>query len=307
MSGGRLVNALKGLLVSSVRRYLLYSPLKRGQGSVKRFARRMMEGATVKVRLDGKTRLLLSFPEDFGYEKICLSGSFETGTTTVLKKLVLEDDVILDIGANIGYYTTLFAAMVPKGHCHAFEPVEKIYEKLVRNCKLNGLDANISLNRLALGNREADSEMYTFSTLPHGHSSLSRLGRKDFTASTVSMITLDRYMLDNDMCKIDIVKVDAEGAEMMVLEGASRVFDLPEQPVWIFEMNDETSGALGFSPVNLLEYLLSKGEYRFCRIKRAWGETVPMDGLSDFENGDNVLCVPPNHWRRLKRTGIEDA
>src|SRR2546425_10948131 len=70
---------------------------------------------------DGR-RFLLEFPRDRGYESVAVLGEFETGTTEALSRALRPSDVVFDVGANLGWYTTLFATQCSRGACHAFEP-----------------------------------------------------------------------------------------------------------------------------------------------------------------------------------------
>jgi FkbM family methyltransferase len=240
-------------------------------------------------------RFALSFPEDVGYESIYFYNSYETGTTDTLKRLIKSDDIVFDIGANIGWYTTLFAKIIGAGQCHAFEPVPKIFEKLKKNCLLTECKENVIINNLALGDLNQKVQLHTFSGLPHGHSSIKSFNRRDSVISETRMITLDEYVAERQLRKVDLIKVDVEGAELKVLEGASKLFSTDTPPMWLFEMNQETSSAFGYHPGDILDMLKKKSDYEFYRIKGAWGRLEYLNSTSDCQNGDNVLCVTSKH------------
>ena len=76
--------------------------------------------------------------------RIFFTGSYEPELRAVFRKLIHKDDVILDIGANIGYHSLLFSkACGPKGQVYSFEPVKKNYTQLIKNIALNEIK-NIS-------------------------------------------------------------------------------------------------------------------------------------------------------------------
>ncbi len=277
---------------SLVSLYSRSSPVLKGKVFVQRLGGVLLDGSTVvAISIDGN-RFQLTFPEDSGSESIYFSGTFETGTSSVVRRILRRSDVVFDIGANIGWYTILAGKVVAQGKCHAFEPVPWIFEKLRQNCKLNALDEKTILNQLALGSEEGTSEIHSFKGLPQGHSSLSRLGRRDYRATPVKMTTLDKYVETRGVRKIDLIKMDVEGGEREVLRGAESVFDFDPPPLWIIEMNDEAATHFGHSPSDLLRFLQAHGRYTFHRVIHGWGRAVAMKSVDDYRHGDNVLCAP---------------
>lgn len=284
---------LESFIHSLIRLYCSTSPIEFGKGRFQKIGRSFLEGKTIQVPSKHGVSLELTFPEDAGWEMLFYRGTFETGTTEAFHKLLRKDDVIIDIGANLGWYTILASKIANQGTCHAFEPVPFIYKKLRRNCQINGLKNQVIFHNMALGDSE-DSEvvLYTFKGLYHGHSSLSTLGREDYQESRVPMTTLDAYVNKNSINRIDLIKMDTEGAELKVLEGADQVLRRESPPIWVIELNKETSAKFGHTPTDLLDFMASKNDYRFYRIVRGWGRIKPMNSTSDYQNGDNVICLP---------------
>ena len=70
--------------------------------------------------------------------------------------------------------------------------------------------------------------------------------------------------------------------------------------MWLFEANEETAKAFNHRPSDLLAFLRDFHDYRYYRIKGAWGKFMPMETIYDYEHGDNVLCIVPQfHEERL--------
>lgn len=138
----------------------------------------------------------------------------------------------LDIGANNGLYALLAAKVSSNTKVIAFEPMRQARELLLRNIEINEhADAQISVSSLALSN--FDGRVQFFETVnPHGFlSTSSSLDRShaDNTGDWVREViaecgTLDRWVRDNPVQRIDLVKIDVEGAERTVLEGAQQTF-----------------------------------------------------------------------------------
>jgi len=255
---------------------------------------------TVIASSQDKSKFILSFPEDVGWQDIYFYRMFEKGTTGILRRILEENSIVFDIGANIGWYTILMAKICTRGQCHAFEPVPFIFEKLRRNCFLNNLGDNLFLNQLALGEKETTVELHTFDGLSHAHSSLSTLGRDDYSIHKAYMTTIDEYIKTNAIKRIDFIKIDVEGAELSVLQGAKTVFYLDPPPIWVIEMNKETANKFGYSSTDLLRFLERHGSYGFYRIVGAWRDIVPMKSVEDYEHGDNVLCIPSARQDKLR-------
>jgi len=158
---------------------------------------------------------------------------------------------------------------------HSFEPVSPIFEKLKFNCELNNLISNVFLNNLALGLKEEKTVVNLFRGLPSGHASISTLGREDYADFEIDIISLDRYILDNNISKVDLVKCDVEGAEMMVIRGGKQLFSCKKAPILCIELPIITSKYFGYTVRDLLLQLSEYG-YSIFRIGK----------------GNNSLCFP---------------
>ena len=169
--------------------------------------------------LDG-FQLIVRAEETVG-RSLYYKGMFEGEETKYLKGLVTESSVCFDVGANIGYYSLLFASLCPKGSVHSFEPVPLNYHVLCASSILNGY-SHLNANLCAIGDREGIAELVVSSD--SAFSSLLDTARKPAACKiAVQTATLDAYCNNNDIRRIDILKVDVEGAEGRVLCGAQKV------------------------------------------------------------------------------------
>ena len=123
---------------------------------------------------------------------------------------------VFDLGANIGYYTLLFSKLTgPKGCVHAFEPVPRTYEKLLKStqtCK------NLKLNNVAAGERRTKSEI-CYDSHDLEKASLLAPPHETDSSTTVEIIPLDTYIDEADLHRLDFVKCDVEGYELHALRG----------------------------------------------------------------------------------------
>lgn len=228
---------------------------------------------------------------DRTYDSLYFTGYFEKYESHFIEKIIGRGDIILDIGANFGWYTTLCAKLcLNKGELHAFEPIPSTLKELYFNLKLNHLDNNVVVNAFALGDEIKKTQIYLFKGLPHSHASLSKLGRNDGQPFLIDVLTLDDYANTNLKNKqVRFIKLDVEGAELNVLNG-SNAFMSQQKDIWmLFEINLETSKAFGYDPQKLFEKLEKLGFKNFYVVNHK-GVSIEIDNLNTLEHGTNVFC-----------------
>ncbi|MEM4068042.1 MAG: FkbM family methyltransferase [Candidatus Micrarchaeaceae archaeon] len=147
-------------------------------------------------------------------------GSDEFVLTKFLIKNFRDDDVFYDIGANYGFYTLLAQELIKNGEIHSFEPNPKIFPLLEKNAKLEFYN-NTYLNNIAVSNLDGNSNFYTFKNSSGYSSVIFNSSNKNDEVFNVKTTTLDTYILDHR--PPTIIKIDVEGAEQLVLEGAINV------------------------------------------------------------------------------------
>jgi FkbM family methyltransferase len=129
--------------------------------------------------------------------------------------------IAVDCGAHIGEYTLLFAHLVgSNGRVYAFEPDPRVFKILKENVTLNNL-RNIVLNNIALS--DFCGEMEFLLNIDPTASSLVKAGNRIVGRVRVPVTTLDAFIQENKITKIDAIKIDVEGAEEPVLSGAKEV------------------------------------------------------------------------------------
>ena len=147
-------------------------------------------------------------------------GVYEKFETKLLRNEVKPGMVIVDIGANIGYYTLILAGLTgASGKLYAFEPDPANFGYLQKTTKLNNL-TNVELFNVALGDRDGVVSLYLSESNKGDHRiyDVEKEGRKKLD---IKMIRLDDVLEKNGF-KADLVKMDVQGAEGLVLEGAKK-------------------------------------------------------------------------------------
>ena len=161
-------------------------------------------------------------------ERAKFLGYYEFQKTRLLKKLIKSKMTIFDIGANKGYYSLLAAKiMKDEGEIFAFEPEPDNYNWIKKSILINGYKS-IKLNQIALFNKNGEMEL--FKAVKSGHHSLVR--NKDLGSVTVQTKKLDDFLSEQKIQLVDLIKIDVEGAEIKVLEGAEKT--LAEQNPMLF-------------------------------------------------------------------------
>ena len=189
-----------------------------------------------------KMHLHLGDPEQ---RQIYFSGQYEHRTADLFKMLLRSGDVVIDGGANIGYYSLLSATLVgASGSVHSFEPIPDTFAALTANVALNDF-ANIHLNQLALSDHAGELQF----EVPVDEQTHQQLG---WAASQILMgrgpvlrvpaMTLDEYAASRGVARIRLVKLDLEGGEFEAIKGMQNLlsahaidFLIAESNIWLLE------------------------------------------------------------------------
>ena len=172
--------------------------------------------------------------------ELIFKGVHEPATTRVFKKVLRVGDVVIDIGANIGYFTLLAAQVVGwRGRVYAFEPDPTNMKALCDNARINKFE-NIKTYMMALSNKNGTATLYTSSRESAKHS-LIRIKEHDGQESTLVAKLDDMLIVDKP--KIRLLKTDTEGNELAVLQGAKQTILSNKDIILIVEVNRETLDA----------------------------------------------------------------
>lgn len=204
-----------------------------------RFIYRML--AWIRFRLSPETIHESEFGERYiinphSYvERTIKEGIFETKRAAYLRQVLGPADVFIDIGANIGFFTMIAA---PKGaSVHAFEPDPNNYQRLVHNAQLNGFnDSQVKMYPCALGDESGEVVLRRPLNDNYGMSSIVL----DFATDGVR-VPLKRLddVLSPPACRC-VIKVDVEGAELQVLDGAKSFLEkMAPGSLWLVEVHAE--------------------------------------------------------------------
>jgi FkbM family methyltransferase len=214
-------------------------------------------------RGDTPLQLKMDLDEENSNEKTILnflqSGNFyEPDVSNILVKVLGEGDVVLDIGANVGFFTVLAARLVgPAGHVVAFEPDAANLARLRGNLVLNDI-ANVTVVEKAATNQEGQVRFFINSDNSGGNALWDPgqfPGNAKSLASPVSLAvaatTLDAECARLRLRAPKLIKIDTEGADQLVLEGARALLARRTTPFVIAELHEFGLAKMGCSQQSL--------------------------------------------------------
>lgn len=294
---------INSLVLRGVRAYTYNTPLDRGKYRLITLALRLCpEAPSPQIVATKDGRRIKADLSTGMHTFVYFLGDYEPALTALTRLLVKEGDVCLDVGANFGWYTTLFRKLVGEGgSVHSFEPVPSSLEELRINFNLAGSPQNIYINDFALTDRQGTATINMFPGLTTGHASLSQQGRSDARQFTCITNTLDSYLSERNMTDVDFVKVDIEGAELSFLNGAASLFRQKQPPILLMEMALNTTRNFGYFPNDLISFIRAYADYSFYVIDEIHTSLIPIERFDPNEPGANVLCIPSSHPSALDR------
>ena len=182
-----------------------------------------------------------------------LKNAWEKESFNLWIELCKNSDTIFDIGANTGVFSLIAKATNPAAKVYAFEPVERVYNKLCENIELNSYDIEASKN--AISNFTGEAVIYDRDVEHTTSVTVNERRRETETIETqISTITLDDFIQQNRIKKIDLIKIDVETHEPQVLEGFQH-FLLKFTPTILVEILDDSIGRKVERCVKNLDYL----------------------------------------------------
>lgn len=282
---------------------LLLSLLRRAHGSGRRLglgrvvialASRQRRLRELNVPMDDGRILVLDLTEPQNLPYLFYGRApYELGEERVVKSLVRPGEQVVDVGANVGWYSTMLANLVrPGGRVYAFEP----NQDLMRNLRLTASAyPALRVMGVAVGDAEGEATLRISRLL--GNSSVVGEVPEQTGSQVCHVVTLDRFLASVGNPQITFVKSDTEGAELRVLNGANRLLNAARPPACLVEMNRR----YGLEPSTVVGFFqkLGRGRYSAWRIDSVAGSLQPPE----FGPGVcNALFVP--EWLMHRVAGL---
>lgn len=178
---------------------------------------------------------------------------YDFQTTQLIRKHLKKDSNCIDIGANMGHILMEIVAAAPKGNHFAFEPIPELFSSLKKR-----FSKNTRVYNCALSSEKGEASFNYYPARP----AISGFRERNYdvgeqaTQLTVRMEKLDDLIPDN--IKIDLVKIDVEGAEYEVLQGAKNVLK-KNKPIVLFECGLGLADVYGTTPENIFDLFTECG------------------------------------------------
>ena len=200
---------------------------------------------------------------------------------------------VLDIGAHQGSYAAQVMAAIPQAVVYAFEPHPKTFAHLVAAAERSGFHA---LN-VACGDCTGSVTLYDYSAAEESgseHASLypeviTQAGRRETVYWNVPVITVDEFLQQRQIAQVDLLKIDTEGNELQVLQGASQALSQKKIDVIQFEFNDMNVA----SRVFFQDFYRVLPDYHFYRMLPdgliPLGEYAPL--LCEIFSCQNIVAI----------------
>jgi FkbM family methyltransferase len=240
------------------------------------------------VRWFDGVRLYVEPNEEIGVS-IFVSGCYEPNEFWVLDRILSAGKTFVDVGANTGLYSLFAARKVgSRGVVLAMEPSSREFARLRRNIEVNDF-RNVRLFQLAISDAEGSAELSVAAWPKGGHNTLGAFGYDTQLSGKelVATVSLDELLRRENVGRVDAIKLDIEGAELLALRGAKETL-VRDRPALLLELSDRTLGPQGFSSSQVWDFLCEIG-YQVYQFHDRTGLLLPARKRATFD-GENVVA-----------------
>lgn len=246
-------------------------------------------------RLTNSGRAVRTFPDDIRITELCDFSEFHAVGDFVSRKereflltYPIGEGAIIDVGANLGIVSLMLAKRFPERTIHAFEPAPSTFHALQTNIALN---ASANIRALPCAVADCNGEI-AFHAHPLGRGTNSIAAFAGACVVNVQGVTLDAYAAENAIAEIAFLKVDVEGFEATVFQGAPRLLGEQRAAVVYYEVCPGNAKNSGIEPERPTRILQEHG-YRTYKIDEL-GRLQPVD-ISEVGRTvlDNWVAVRP--------------
>lgn len=219
-------------------------------------------------------------------------GTYEPEDSPFLLEAAKGAQVVFDIGANAGFYSLHWASrLASDGVIHAFEPVPSTYGRLAHNVTLNNLGRVIRTNNFGLGDEMKSVSIFLPEFSGSGAASMKDLHPDETSIQVeVRIDTLDSYFQGAGLSRLDLAKIDVEGAELLVLKGGQKTL-AQAKPLLFMELLRKWSKPFGYHPNDVVSMLGEMG-YRGYTVDE--GRLVICGEITDDTVQTNFFFAQPD-------------
>ena len=221
-------------------------------------------------------------------------GAHEWAPMFLLKNELKKGMVVYDVGANIGEISLFCAnALGEEAKVFSFEPMKETFEILKENIAINKFESRIKPFSIALSDRNGEADLYganevdeQLGTYEDGFHTLYARDSRSTLLYKIKLETLDSKI--GELPPPDFIKIDVEGAELMVLKGAAKTLE-KYHPKLMLEYSEVNCKAAGYNRHDLVNFLKPMG-YTFYSIENR-GKLVLLETANEIPDFANLYCV----------------
>jgi FkbM family methyltransferase len=192
--------------------------------------------------------------QDMTQETILLEGQWDPLLTEFTKQTLTEGSVFVDVGANAGYFTLIAAQCVGhSGKVLSIEPNPAVAQQLKVNVARSSV-SNVILEEVACSDSPSTMTLYIPDESKLGQASLSKTNAGSMESVEVRSAPVDQLILDHALEKVSFVKIDVEGAELMVLRGMTETLRR-FKPIIVLELEPDLLADLGTTKDEVIAFL----------------------------------------------------
>jgi FkbM family methyltransferase len=217
-------------------------------------------------------------------------GIYEPDETFWLKQTLNPGMTVFDVGAHIGYYTLLMSKLVGEnGRVHSFEPTTAGYDRLTKHLAINKC-INTTAYHAAISNYDGQCKIYCADNSNLGLSSLGALDHF-VKVEVVDCFSLDTFIEKNEIKIIDFIKIDVEGAEMFVINGATSLL-AKIRPLIMMEINPSCLSRIGANADELITKMIKAGYIMYNFKQKTLRRREDIDTALVSRENVNFVFVP---------------
>ncbi len=223
---------------------------------------------------------------DFSLVPTLMTGDYERAELDVLESTLELGDTFLDVGANIGVYGINAAVKIGKnGEVICFEPIAENLSSLRKNIKLNGVENVTIVDKLVSNKSDLRTKVYMHKDSIGTHSAAVRSDN----FRTISTCTIDEVVKKRKLKKVSVMKVDVEGFEGFVLEGASNTIQ-KHKPVIFIELDKNMISQSGYDFAKIVKLIKANYGYIYLIDERLGAlQRVSLGALKGLVNSNVIL------------------
>jgi FkbM family methyltransferase len=260
--------------------------LNKAKNKIENIKIRILSYKDIIMRSELGFRIILNLKKDV--DVYFYKGNFESDTLNYFKSIIKTGDIIFDIGANIGIYTLIASLKTgSQGKVYSFEPADWAYDRLSKNIKLNEFSNIISIKKgVADYSRTADF----FQCEDDAYNSIGKNPMRDVKhVNKIEITSIDDFICENNITKIDVLKIDTEGADYLVLKGAQKILQSDYPPVIFCEYNRNIKNGFDYTLEDFEQFIKS---YNYNIFELHDGKLIPFDAAKSQSN--EIICIKGN-------------